>query len=136
MRILYVAMKYDYGKPEQGYSFEHYNFYHSLLHMGHDIIYFDFMTLMQEHGKEWMNSRLLEIVEAEKPDLMFTVLFTDELDKAIVRMISENTETNTLNWFCDDHWRFDNFSRYWAPCFNWSVTTAKSAVAQVRGDWL
>ena len=24
MRILYVAMKYAYGKPEQGCSFEHY----------------------------------------------------------------------------------------------------------------
>ena len=80
-----VAMKYDYGRPEQGYSFEHYNFYHSLHHMGHDILYFDFMTLMQEHGKDWMNRRLLEVVEAEKPDMMFTVLFTEELDKAIVR---------------------------------------------------
>ena len=132
MRILYVAMKYDYGKPEQGYSFEHYNFYHSLLHMGHDILYFDFMTLMQEHGKKWMNRRLLDVIEAEKPDLMFTVLFTDELDKAIVRTISENTDTVTLNWFCDDHWRFDNFSRYWAPRFNWVVTTAESALPKYK----
>ena len=57
MRILYVALKYDYGKLEQGYSFEHHNFYHSLLHMGHDILYFDFMTLMQEHGRESMNRK-------------------------------------------------------------------------------
>jgi len=111
MIILYVALKYDYGRPDQGYSFEHYNFYHSLLHMGHDILYFDFMTLMQEHGREWMNQRLLEVVRREEPELMFTVLFRDELDPAIVREISENSDTITLNWFCDDHWRFDNYSR-------------------------
>jgi spore maturation protein CgeB len=126
--ILYVALEYDYGKHEQGYSFEHYNFYHSLLHMGYDILYFDFMTLMQEHGQEWMNRRLLEVAKAEKPDLMFTVLFRDELDPAAVRGISENTDTITLNWFCDDHWRFDNYSRFWAPRFNWVVTTARSAL--------
>ena len=128
MRILYVAMKYDYGKPDQGYSFEHYNFYHALLNMGHDILYFDFMSLMQQQGRDWMNRRLLEVVRAEKPDLMFTVLFTEEFDPAVVKEISENTDTITLNWFCDDHWRFDNFSRHWAPCFNWSVTTARSAL--------
>jgi len=130
MLILYVAMKYDYGRPESGYSFEHYNFYDALHHMGHDLLYFDFMTLMQERGREWMNRRLLEIVRTEKPDLMFTVLFVNELEKKVVREISENTNTVTINWFCDDHWRFENFTMRWAPCFNWSVTTAESALAK------
>jgi spore maturation protein CgeB len=128
MLILYVAMKYDYGKPERGYSFEHYNFYDSLLHMGNDIIYFDFMTLMQRQGRDWMNRKLLDIVQSRKPDLLFSVLFTNELDQTVVRKITESTDTVTLNWFCDDHWRFDNFSRYWAPCFRWVVTTARSAL--------
>jgi spore maturation protein CgeB len=128
MLILYVAMKYDYGKPEQGHSYEHYNFYHSLLHMGYDILYFDFKSLAQKHGRDWMNRRLIQVARAEKPELMFTVLFSDELDPVGVRQISEDTTTVTLNWFCDDHWRFDSFSRYWAPCFNWVVTTAKSAL--------
>ncbi len=128
MLILYVTMKYDYGKPDQGYSFQHYNFYHSLLHMGHDILYFDFMTLMQEHGRGWMNRRLVEVARAEKPKFMFALLHRDEVSSAALRDISDNTDTITLNWFTDDHWRFDNFSRHWAPCFNWAVTTAESAV--------
>lgn len=132
MLILYTGMKYDYGKREQGYSFEHYNFYDSLRNMGHDILYFDFMTLMQDHSKEWMNRRLCEIAKTEKPQLMFTALFTDELERSVLREISENTETTTLNWFCDDHWRFDNYTRYWAPCFNWVVTTAKSALPKYQ----
>jgi spore maturation protein CgeB len=128
LRILYVAMKYDYGKKEQGYSFEHCNFYESLREMGHSIIYFDFMTLIQQHGREWMNKRLIEVIKAEKPDLMFTVLFADEFDPQTFKYISENTDTVTLNWFCDDHWRFDNYSSYWTPYFNWVVTTAQSAL--------
>jgi len=126
MRILYVAMKYDYGRPEQGLGFEHHNFYHSLVHMGHDIVYFDYMTLIQKHGREGMNRRLLEVVRSERPELMLTILFKDELDPAVLQEAKKHT--TTINWFCDDHWRFDDFSRHWAPCFTWVVTTAASAL--------
>ncbi|HBR48645.1 MAG TPA: hypothetical protein DEA71_01040 [Nitrospira sp.] len=128
MRILYVAMKYDYGRPNQGPSFEHYNFYDCLLKMGHDILYFDFMTLMQEHGRTWMNTRLMEVAKTEKPDLMFTVLFTDEFHASTLRHVTEGLGIVTINWFCDDHWRFERYSRLWAPCFRWVVTTAESAL--------
>jgi spore maturation protein CgeB len=130
MRVLYVAMKYDYGQPERGLSFEHHNFYHSLLHMGHDILYFDFMTLMQEHGRAWMNNRLSEVARAEKPDVMFTVLFADEFDHPVIRELTDTAGICTVNWFCDDHWRFENYSRSWAPCFRWIVTTAHSAIGK------
>jgi len=72
------------------------------------------------------------------------VLFGDELDKAVVRRISEETSTTTINWFCDDHWRFNDYSVGWTPCFNWVVTTAPPEVAPyeelglhnvVRSQW-
>ncbi len=128
MLILYVVMKYDYGQPERGYSYEHYNFFDTLVHMGHDILYFDFLTLIQQYGRAAMNRRLLEVTKAEKPSLMFTELFRDELEPRTVNTISRDTETVTLNWFTDDHWRFDDFSRHWAKRFNWVVTTAASAL--------
>jgi spore maturation protein CgeB len=128
MLILYAVMKYDYGQLERGYSYEHYNFFDTLVHMGHDIIYFDFMTLLRQYGKTGMNRRLLEVVKAEKPALMFTELFTDEIEPRTVNTISKDTETITLNWFTDDHWRFDGFSRHWASRFNWVVTTTASAL--------
>ncbi len=130
MRILYVAMKYDYGRRNQGLSFEHYNFYDCLLQMGHDIVYFDFMTLMQEHGRTRMNDRLIEVAKSEKPDLMFSVLFTDEFDVSVLRTVTEDLGIMTINWFCDDHWRFERYSRLWAPCFRWVVTTAESALSK------
>jgi spore maturation protein CgeB len=120
-------MKYDYGRREQGHSFEHCTFYDSLVHMGQDIIYFDFVSLLQEHGREWMNRRLAEVARTEKPDLLFSVLWQGELDNAVVRDISDNSDTVTVNWFCDDQKRFESFSRHWAPYFNWVVTTAADA---------
>ena len=126
MKILYVALLHNYGMPSQGFSYEHHNFYKTLIHMGHDILYFD-MSLVK-YGWETMNQGILEVAKMEKPDFMFTVLHRNELDPSIVREISENSDTITLNWFCDDQWRFENYSRYWAPCFNWIVTTAPSAL--------
>lgn len=130
MRILYCGMKFDYGAPSRGLSFEHKTFYECLVRMGHEVIYFDFMALMADLGQSAMNRRLVEVARAEKPDLLFAILFGEELDRKAVRTISEEMDTTTFNWFCDDHWRFDRYSRYWAPCFNWVSTTDSAAVAK------
>ncbi len=128
MRILYVAVKHSGNQPRQGLSFDHYNFFHCLHNMGHDILYFDFGSLLLRHGREAMNRRLVEVARAEKPDLMFCVLVEDELDATTLSRITERGETVTLNWFCDDHVRFESFSRRFAPCFHWVVTTAHSTL--------
>src|SRR5579859_6724833 len=109
MHILFVAFKYDYGRAEQGHSFEHNNFFDCLHNMGHDITYFDVGSLLSKYGRAQMNQRLLDVVKAEQPDLMFAVLFRDELDPEVIQTISDGGRTCTLNWFCDDHWRFDNY---------------------------
>ncbi|MBI2478232.1 MAG: hypothetical protein HYV60_06200 [Planctomycetia bacterium] len=128
MRVLYAALKHDYNDPARGLSFEHYNFFQSLQRMGCDVLYFDYGTLLKKYGRSRMNRRLQEVVAAEKPDLLFTFLSNEELDKHVVQRISGEGSTTTLNWFADDHYRFDIYSRDWAPCFNWVVTTAHSTL--------
>lgn len=130
MKILYVAMKYDYGRPEQGLSFEHTNFYGSLLRMGHEIHYFDFLSIEQAHGRSEMNARLGNVALKLGADLMFCCLFQDNFDFKTIRAISDGGATVTFNWFADDHWRFENFSSRWAPAFNFVATTAASALAK------
>ncbi len=128
LRVLYVGMKHDHGKPELGLAFEHWNFFHTMHRMGLDITYFDFAGILARRGRDAMNARLVEVAKSVKADLMFTVLFGDELDPGAIRTISRETDTTTFNWFCDDHWRFDDFTKRWAPCFDWSVTTARSSL--------
>ena len=132
MKILYVASRYDYGDAGRGFSFEHANFYDTLVHLGHEVTYFDFLTLSRELGRPAMNERLRRHVQELRPALMFACLTGDELDFFSIKAISESGVTKTLNWFCDDHWRFEKFSRRWAPAFNWVATTASSAVPKYR----
>ncbi len=132
MKILYVACKYDYGIPERGLSFEHYNFYDTLVGMGHEVEYFDFPTLFREHGRDGLTRMLRRKVEEVRPDLMFTFLFRDEFNPDLLRKMTEETGTVTFNWFADDHWRFDNFSRHWAPCFSYVSTTDAGAIEKYR----
>ena len=79
-----------------------------------------------------MNKILLETIYWYSPDLMFAVLFRDAIDKNVISEISAKMDTITFNWFCDDHWRFDKYSRWWAPMFNWVATTAKSTLPKYR----
>lgn len=128
MRILYIGMKYEYGKKELGYSFEHYNFYDSLAKMSNnEIIYFPFDKIILEKGRDRMNKELLEVVQKEKPDLCFFFLFGDEIKKQTIKKITQEN-TTTFNWFADDHFRFYNFSKYYAPLFHWVSTTDSQAI--------
>lgn len=132
LKILYVAMKYDYGVPERGLSFEHCNFFETLARLGCDIVTFDFLSLLQRHGKYRMNDRLREVVEEEKPDILFSCLYKNEIDKETMRRITEESDTVTVNWFCDDHWRFEKFSSRYATCFDWVATTVPEAADTYR----
>ena len=129
MKILYIAMKYDYGDPKRGFSFEHYNFYDSLVEMNsraNQVIYFPFDEVMSKVGRDKMNDQLLETTRREKPDLCFFILFEEEIKKDTIAKVSEIAPT--FNWFCDDHWRFEIFSKYYAPYFSWVATTDSQAV--------
>jgi spore maturation protein CgeB len=123
MRILYVAMTDDYGDPRRGLSFEHTNLRTALDGMGHDVIQFDFMRRKAAVGKRRMNAELIARAEEVKPDVSFFVLFTDQIEPRTIEEVGRRGAAPTINWFADDHWRFENFTRHYAPSFDWSVTT-------------
>lgn len=132
MRILYVAPKYDYGDPARGLSFEHCNFYDTLAHMGHEIIYFDSLTIASQQGRVRMNRRLMDITNSERPDLLFCAVARDEIDIEVMSQISRSGATVTYNWFFDDVWAFELLARKYSHAFNWVSTTAPSALPKYR----
>jgi spore maturation protein CgeB len=127
MKILYVAMTDDYGDPARGPSFEDTNFRSALEGMGHELVKFDFMAEEKANGKREMNRRLIAAAEEAGPDLSFFVLFKDEIDPETITRVSA-AGGPTVNWFADDHWRFDDFSRHFAPAFDWSITTDRDSL--------
>lgn len=96
---------------------------------GVDVVYFPYEKLL-EVGSGKMNQELLDLVKKEKPDIFFAVMFTDELRFDVLDEIKKYTKS--VAWFCDDHWRFDNYSRFYAPHFSWVVTTYSKAVDQYK----
>jgi spore maturation protein CgeB len=126
--ILVVAPKHNYGRARDGLSYEYLNFYQAFVSMGFDTALFDFMHVLQRMGRDAMNARLTEVVRSHAPHVVFVVPYRAELRCDILRSISEDGRAQTAAWFSDDHWRFDTHTRYLAPCFNWCVTTALSAL--------
>ena len=82
---------------------------------------------MKAHGAEEMNRRLLAAAEEAGPDLSFFVLFEDEIEPETIRGVSD-AGGPAVNWFTDDHWRFDRFTRHFAPAFDWSITTDRDSL--------
>lgn len=119
MKVIVVAMLYDYGIEERGYSYEYYNFYQPLKEMYRDVQMFDFMTLLKQKGKQSMNQELLHLVKESRPDLVMFSLYTDQFIPEIVDDLRKYTKT--LCFFHDDAWRVE-FSRFWARHFDWFTT--------------
>jgi len=142
MKIIYSSLHYTNLNPSLGESFEYMDFYKSLVKIkGAEIIFIPFDGILEKGRKRW-NQELLETIQREKPDLFFAFMFTDELDPKILEEIKK--ETTSIAWFSDDHWRFDNYSKNYAPHFSWVVTTYSQAVKKyermgirnvIRSQW-
>jgi spore maturation protein CgeB len=132
MQILYVGMRHEYGNPSRGLSFEETNFRSSLEGMGHTLTVFDFMEHAARDGLTGMREALISLAAEVKPDLAFFALFTDQLDVVTIEAVGREGQCPTVNWFADDHWRFDDFTRHLAPAFDLAVTTDPDSLARYR----
>jgi spore maturation protein CgeB len=92
-----------------------------------EVSLFAFDEVMRMSGRNAMNRALRQTVDTFQPDLCFFFLFTDEISSDTIAAISKLHGPVTINWFADDHWRFESFSSRWAPLFHWSITTDRDA---------
>ena len=120
--VLYMGIRYDYGNQESGLSFEHYNFYHTLLNMDYSLIYFDYDRTNQKYGNKKMSEMLREAVYYYQPDILFYFHFHDWIKHSIWKEISNELPTRTIIWLSDDHWRYEETRPVW-KLFNLVVTT-------------
>jgi len=143
IRLLYVAPKFDYGNLARGYSYEENHFLPALIGLGFDVMRFDSLTVAGQLDQEAAGDLLLEAAFRYRPDVAFFVLFKDDFEASAIEEL-RRTGCVTLNWFTDDHWRFESFSQRWAPRFSWVVTTDPRAVQKyhqrgimnvIRSQW-
>lgn len=135
LRILLITMKADYGHPRRGLSYEHFHFFGTLLEAGYEIAYFDFMDVLRKRGRRRMNELLCESASQCLPDLALSIVFEDEIEPSSIAHI-RSLGIITANWFTDDQWRYDQFSKSWAPHFDFAITTSGAAYKRYETDGL
>ncbi|HVF34003.1 MAG TPA: glycosyltransferase, partial [Candidatus Saccharimonadia bacterium] len=135
MKILWVATAHEYGDPGLGPSFEEMNFRSALEGMGHEVFAFDFVARERASGRDAMNAELERAAAGDRPDLAFFFLHEEQISARTIERIGAQG-IPTLNWFADDHWRYDGFSRHYARALSWSVTTDPDSVAKYERDGL
>ncbi|BBN58990.1 CgeB family protein [Hydrogenovibrio marinus] len=120
MKILYVDLLYDYGDKTRGLNLiGQEGFKSSFEKLGHDVVpfyYDDFLSNL-----EVLQQNLLSEADKVMPDLIFFCLFENQFEhETLVQLKNKYT---TVNWFGDDQWRFDSFTKFYASDFTWCVTT-------------
>ena len=111
MRILFTSNKTYRGRPDTG----HWYVYSPLIELGHEVYWYDTVDPVERDYNK--------VIEQFKPDLIFCCMTGD---RAItpwepwenIKGETESGRTKTFNWFCDDTWRFDNFSSKVCHYFN------------------
>ena len=128
MKVLFVGFKYDYGLKRRGESLELRAFYPAISINSTECHSF----WLEDHGfPDDINSlqeSVLNFADSICPDLIFFVLMKDEIKaKTILNLTSKY---KTLNWFCDDQWRFELFTKHIGPYFSYCVTVDKYCITK------
>jgi spore maturation protein CgeB len=131
--ILYVGIRYDYGKKNWGLSYEHYQFFETLLNMGYSLIYFDYDRIRQRFGITKTSQMLREAAYVYHPDILFYFHFHDWIEHYVWREISNDLPTKTIVMLADDHWRYEETKPVW-KMFNLVVTTDSKGFERRRKE--
>ena len=131
--ILYVGARYDYGKKNWGLSFEHYEYYETLLNMDYSLIYFDYDRIIQRFGVTRTSRMLREAVYLYNPDILFYFHFHDWIEHYVWKEISNELPTKTVIMLADDQWRYEETKPVW-KLFNLVLTTDREGFEKRRKD--
>ena len=133
MRISFIGAEWDYGDPKRGHSFEYDTFFQTLQKDGHEVTLLDVGALRNKSTEE-VERVVRSSVEAARPELVFCFLFEKEVPPEVLAKVRERDAVPVINWFADDHWRYDDFSRLYAPALTLSVTTSSEAASRYSDD--
>jgi spore maturation protein CgeB len=128
MKVLFVGFKYDYGLKSRGESLELRAFYPAILNNSIECHSF----WLEEYGFpddiNTLQERIINFADSLHPDLIFFVLMKDEIKAKTILYLT--SKYKTLNWFCDDQWRFESFTKHIGPCFSYCVTVDKYCIPE------
>lgn len=129
LKILYVDLEYDYGiQARGGNAIGQDGFKKSLERLGHEVFPFYYDNFLRRTDK--LQTHLCQYADAVEPDLIFFSLLTNQFEKETLNYLK--SKYVTVNWFGDDQWRFDNFTKLYANYFTWCISTDKYAIPKYK----
>jgi hypothetical protein len=132
LRVLVGYTHSDYAIPRRGTSYETTAFRDPLYHLGCEVIEVRTDDYNRRHGPAGVSAVLTEMAFRHRPDVVFLIPFTDELIPADLGVIRKELGLPVVAWFCDDHWRFNDFTVNFLPHLSAAVTTARSALPKYK----
>lgn len=130
MKIVFAALKFDYGIAKRGESLEHRAFYPALMDNFETLVPF----WLEDNGFPddliGLQERLLAFVEVENPDFVFFILMEYEIFPQTLLKLKDKWKI--INWFCDDAWRFDSFTKFAAGNFTYCITVDKYSLFKYK----
>lgn len=127
-KILAVLLEWDYGDPARGVSCEKLWFYDTLRHLAPSTEAFWYDEYLNK--TDLLQRALLEKASRLRPDLIFFVPYTDQFSFETLDALK--TIAPTIAWFGDDTWRFESFSKRYAPHFTHVATTDPLSIPGYR----
>jgi spore maturation protein CgeB len=128
VKIVPILQRYDYGIKSRGDSPDYKVLYPALKQITDDVYPFWYDEYLTK--KDELQKRVITFVDDVSPDIVYFTLMRDEFSFETLDYLK--SKYITINWFWDDQWRFENFTRYYAPHFTYSVTTDKFALSKYK----
>jgi spore maturation protein CgeB len=125
MKILLVDVQYEYGMKHRGINqIGEMGFHQVFRRLGHTVECFYYDDFLND--KKNLQDELLKFATGLNPDLIYFQLAEDQFEFSTLDTL--RAKYRTINWFGDDQWRFDTFTKVYAPHFTYNVTTDPFAV--------
>ena len=129
MKILCVFGKYLYGQEERGISTEYFSFIPAFKTLGYEVAFFDSWNKNLYKNYIELNDALIDTVEIEKPDFIFTVQLGYEIWIETWDYIRSSFNIKTIHWGTDDSWKYKEHTKFLANHFDLMVTTYEEFVS-------
>ncbi|MBB5234808.1 CgeB family protein [Deinococcus budaensis] len=134
MKILCLFSEFQYGRPELGTGIEYAALMPALERLGHQVIHFETWHKAAHADFLELNFRLLEVVERERPEVIFAVQVHYEVWTEVLDLLRARGDTVLINWTTDDSWKYWQFSRFIAPHYHAISTTYPDKVEAYHRD--
>lgn len=142
MKVLYVGLLYNYGKKEEGFSYEHFNIEAGFKDCSERNLFQ--VDYLYPDSSDRLEDEAIEMVLSGDYDAIFNVAFNESLDlPEAAAKLALRQDIPVIQWDCDSSWRFEHWIKPRRDRVSHFVTThsgtipwyEQNSMKVVRSQW-